>query len=202
MKKSFLSLSLLGTLFTTAVWANGEKPYPIVEDSYSQDCDVSVEWDSYEDRILFEFDDHFAHTDLQNGIRFVNDKCKVKVPIYVPEGYRVAVGSVELAYDYQVPEGGQGYTTLRYSLAGQVDLGVAQSFEAGNTDTDIIVYHPDLKWSRCGRGETVEFELRSKVVAKSGYDADTLVSYENGAGTFKTKYPKTKIICGVVYQRC
>jgi hypothetical protein len=199
MKAIYSAAALVMALSTSAfAW---EGPMPLTDQATSEGCDVSVSYEEDTGRLLYEFNDHTAYTDFRNGRNFVQGKCKVNVPVHVPAGYRAAVGYVKLAYDYQVPHDGQGYTTLRFALKGTVEEGVARQFNPGRTDTDIIHYTPELKWSKCGQG-LVDFELRSKIVAKAGQSEDALISYENGAGDLLSKYPSTKIICGVVYQRC
>ncbi len=198
--KSIFSAAVLATALSTSAFA-WDGPMPLPDQARSEGCDVSVSYEQDTGRLLYEFNDHYANTDFRSGRSFVQEKCKVTVPVQVPSGYRAAVGYVKLAYDYQVPSDGQGYTTLRFAFKGAVEEGVARQFNPGTTDTDIIEYTPDLKWSKCGQG-LVDFELRSKIVAKAGQSQDALVSYENGAGDVLSKYPTTKIICGVVYQKC
>jgi len=143
------------------------------------------------------FDQFQAEAGRTTGRRIDRKACNISIPVQVPQGYSVAIFSVDYRGFIAVPRGGQARLDAEYFWAGARGPRLSKSFTGPSNDnytvTDDLVAQT-LVWAPCGA--SVNLRINSSMMAQSNSSMDQTI------GTVDSADISSAMIYHIQWKRC
>lgn len=143
------------------------------------------------------FDSFVAEAGRTTGRRIDRKSCNISIPVYVPQGYSVAVFAVDYRGYNAVPRGGQTRLDAEYFWAGSRGPRISRSFYGPSNDIYTItdeLLATTMVWAPCGA--SVNLRINSSMMAQSNS------AMEQTMGTVDSADVTSALVYHLQWRRC
>jgi hypothetical protein len=143
------------------------------------------------------FDSYVAEAGNTTGRRIDRKSCNISIPVFVPQGYSVAIFAVDYRGYNAVPSGGMTRLESEYFWAGSRGPRISRSFMGPLNDiytvTDELLA-TTLVWAPCGA--SVNLRINSSMMAQSNSRMDQTM------GTVDSADVSSALIYHLKWRKC
>lgn len=143
------------------------------------------------------FDSFVAESGGYTGLRVARKSCNLSIPVQVPNGYSVAVISVDYRGYNLVPSGGRNQVTAEYFWAGSQGPRLSQSFLGPKNDNYLFTNNliaSTLVWTPCSA--SVNLRVNASVMSQ------TNTRMEQAMMTVDSADVSTGLVYHLQWRRC
>ena len=143
---------------------------------------ASVSVSPAQDAVSILFDQYVAEAGRTTGRRIDRKSCNVTVPVRVPQGYSVAILTVDYRGYNAIPQGGYSRFDAEYFWAGSQGPRISRIFNGPTNDiysiTDQLIA-TTLVWTPCGA--SVNLRINSSMMAQANSRMDQTMATVDSA---------------------